>query len=225
MATVTYPASKTSNLYLTVSYGTDTLGGAIWSGRPDPKAPPPQLYLEYRSPDTSEIFYQLASDSRPYNPDFTVVTVTNQGRILRSGRYGNEPGTWTEAFVASHALNGVVYGNNVWIAVGKNNLVVKTTDGVTWTESAGAIPGAWWQWICFGKGRFVAAGYQTIPDPNNPGFNIDAGVIMYSDDDGVTWKKANSGTNKRLSSIAYSPELNVFVAVGRDGTIISVNGS
>lgn len=222
--TVTYPASATNNLYITVSAGTSSLGGGIWSGRPDPKTPAPQLHLEYRSSNVDEVFFQLASDSRPYNPDFTVVAVSNQGRILRSGRHGNEPGTWTEAFVASHGLTGAVYANNVWVCVGRENLVVRTTDGATWHESAGAIPGAMWQWLTFGGGRFVAVGYKTIDDPDNPGFTIDSGVIMYSDDDGVTWTKANSGTSKRLTSIAYSPELNVFVAVGYDGTIISVKG-
>lgn len=222
--------TATNNLYLVSSYGTASLGGAIFSGKPDPDLPAPQLYREYRSSDVNEVMYQFASDSQSYNPAFTVLAVTSssttdKGRILLSSRYGNEVSTWAEAYVASQRLQGCAFGNNTWIAVGRNNLVVRTTDGVNWTELSGAVPGARWKWLTFGGGRFVAVGFNTVPDPENPAVDIQVGAVMYSDDDGLTWTSVNSGTKNQLSSVAYSPELNVFVAVGDNGTVVSVKGS
>jgi hypothetical protein len=49
-------------------------------------------------------------------------------------------------------------------------------------------------------------------------------AMMYSEDQGVTWIKGNPGTTKPLQSIAYSPQLNKFVAVGDNGVIVTVNG-
>jgi hypothetical protein len=229
----TYPASATNNLYLTTSYGTNSLGGAIFSGKPDPTQPPPQLYLEYRSSNVNEVFFQLASDSRPYNPEFSVIVVSangpnndgvTTGKIYKSTRYGNDVGGWTEAYSTNTGdLYGCAYGNNTWVAVGQNNLVVRSTDGTTWTELPGAVSGGRWKWMCFGGGRFMAVGYKTIPDPSGIG-EIDSGIVMYSDNDGLTWTQAQTGTNKRLTSVAYSPELNKFVAVGLEGTIIAVDG-
>jgi photosystem II stability/assembly factor-like uncharacterized protein len=167
------------------------------------------------------------------------MTVSNQGNILASDRYGRQPSTWTVKHSASHGLKGLVFvpntpaGKSIWVAVGNYNLVVRTENGgTTWTELNGALPGASWQWIAYGKGRLVAVGNADVHDPAYPPVasgqtdmhTISAGVIMYSDDFGVTWTKADSGTQSYLSSISYSPELNVFVAVGHDGAIISVAG-
>jgi hypothetical protein len=208
-----------TNLYLTTGYG-----GSIWNGRPNPADPPPQLYKEYSDPSSTEYLYQIAADNVVFNAEFTAIVVGDEGSIIGSNRNGAEIAQWDILHTASGPLYGIAYGNNTWIACGKNNLVVKNTGGTTWTEHQGAVPGAKWQWMTFGAGRFVAVGGVTLPDPNNPGQDIKSGAIMYSDDDGATWIKGNSGTDKYLYSVTYSPELNIFVAVGEGGAIVSVNG-
>jgi hypothetical protein len=229
----TYYATATNNLYLIASYGTASLGGAIFSGKPDPTLAPPQLFREYRSSSIDEVFYQFASDSRPYNPEFSVIVVssdnrsnTSRGKIYKSTRVGNDIGGWTEVYSTNAGdLQGCAYGNNVWIAVGENNLVVRSTNGTSWSVVQGAVPNGMWKWMTFGGGRFVAVGYKTVPDPADPvNTTITQGIVMYSDNDGVTWTQAESGSTNRLQSVAYSPELNKFVAVGKYGTIIAVDG-
>ena len=229
----THYATATTNLYLTFSGGTDTKGGAIFNGKPDPSRPAPQLYREYRSTDVNEVFYQADSNSEPYYPDFQVGVVTSKttgGQILASTRYGDSFQTWSSVHTSSVGLQGLAWvpGTATWVAVGENNTVVRSTNGIAgpWSESKGAIAGATWKWITYGKGRLVSCGHATMPDPVDPVHTtLDQGAIMYSDDDGATWAKANAGTGKnQLHAIAYSPELNVFVAVGDGGSIVSVNG-
>lgn len=229
-------------LYITVGQGPDTGpnagGGCIWSGKPDPTSTVPQLYREFTSTDTWtegggtvwEDMYAIAGNN-DYNSSTFIVCVTGDGgNIYTSERVGNEPSTWTKTYstpvpaVGRLGLKGIAYGGGSWVAVGAQNTVVRSTDGYNWTKLEGAIPGGDHQWICYGAGRFVVVGGQYIDDPDSPGDQITVGTIMYSDDGGLTWFKGSSGTDDFLYSIAYSPELNVFAAVGSGGAIVSVKG-
>jgi hypothetical protein len=198
-----------TTLYLTLGQS-----GGIYTGKPNSVTGSGTLHKE--SSGTSEALYQAASDASPTTSTYKVVVVGNAGSILLSNRNGLNTGTWTTVHTAPEALYGVAYGNGRWVAVGHNNRVVVSYDGTTWTESKGAQPGAGWNWITFGNGKFVAVGGQVIN-------GVDTGVAMYSSD-GTTWTKAGTGAKYHLQSVAYSPELNVFVAVGTNGSLVSVNG-
>jgi hypothetical protein len=158
-----------------------------------------------------------SSASYQFVPTFKVVVVGTAGSILLSYRDGDATGTWTKVKQASSGLEGVAYGNGNWVAVGQNNLVLTSTDGNTWTESRGAFPGAQWNWIAYGNGKFVAVGSGTVNGAS-------VGAVMFSTNGGASWTRGNSGTTNHLQSVAYSPTLNVFVAVGNNGAIVTVNG-
>lgn len=193
-----------------------TLGndGGIWIGKPNTITGDGPLSKE--SSGVVEVLYQAACDNEDTSGSFNVVVVGQGGSILRSQRTGSSSGTWTKVHQASSGLEGIVYGGSKWVAVGKNNLVVTSTNGTTWTESKGAQSGAQWNWMAYGNGKYVAVGSATIGGQS-------VGVVMYSTD-GVTWTKGNAGTSSHLQAVSYSPELNVFVAVGNNGAIVTVKG-
>lgn len=67
--------------------------------------------------------------------------------------------TWT-AGTNSDVLNtryNVVYGNGIWVAVGQGQNVGTSTDGITWTNSATALPNnSTWRGLVYKNNRFVA---------------------------------------------------------------------
>lgn len=221
-----------NKLYITVGQSTTGGGGAIWSGKPDPTADVPQLYREYTSTDSwtqgggtvYEDMYGIAANNDFNSNTFRACVTGDGGNIYYSDRVGNEPSTWNKTYTTPVpstggriGLTGIAHGDGYWIAVGQNNTVVTSSNGIDWTLNQGAVQGSDWQWICFGAGRFVAIGGVVVDGKT-------VGTIMFSDDGGATWTKGSSGTDKFLYSIAYSPELNVFAAVGEAGTIVSVKG-
>lgn len=194
-----------------------TLGndGGIWIGKPNTTTGSGVLRKE--ASGVVEVLYQAACDNEDTSGAFNVIVVGQSGSILRSQRNGDDPGTWTKVHQASYGLEGIAYGGGKWIAVGKNNLVVTSTNGTTWTESRGAYSGAQWNWLAYGNSKFVAVGSATVGGQS-------VGAVMYSDDGGLKWIKGNAGTSSHLQSVAYSPTLNVFVAVGNNGAIVTVKG-
>jgi hypothetical protein len=133
----------------------------------------------------------------------------------------------------------VAYGDGVWVAVGSDQVgsegVIKSTNGgVTWTVTAVGVISANWNSVATdGAGVWVAVGNNLVPtvaiynaqfpplnyDPNDfqegvRGISsIDAGRIIRSDDNGVTWTEIASGIQfAQLSSVA-SDGAGVWVAV------------
>lgn len=137
-------------------------------------------------------------------------STSNSNRIYKSNRaYGNA-GTWTEVFSAIDLddMVSIAYGNGIWIACGEDDSIWTSTDTTTWTKKTSKRPGSYWRKIRYGAGRFVIVG--------------DQGRISYSTDNGTSWQFADSGTTADLKSVAYSPKLRKFVAVGDRRTIVSV---
>lgn len=173
-----------------------------------------------RTYDTSVVIQSgtfSVSSSYTFIPTTKIVVVGTGGSILLSNRNGTNPGTWQTVHSAGTPLFGIAYGNGSWVAVGQGNKVLTSTDGYTWTTRVGAQKSSDWQWITYGNGTFVAVGGAVVNGQ-------EIGTVMFSTDGGVTWTRGNSGSKKSLSSIAYSPELNKFVAVGVGGAIVTVDG-
>jgi hypothetical protein len=96
----------------------------------------------------------------------------------------------------ANALYMVNFGNNQFIAVGKQGTVVTSPDGKTWTsQSAGTASDIYA--VAYGAGQWVATG---------PG-----GLILTSPD-GITWAQQNSGTTANLFNVAFAND--IFIAVG-----------
>ncbi|MSW46666.1 MAG: hypothetical protein F2837_12115, partial [Actinobacteria bacterium] len=69
---------------------------------------------------------------------------------------GSAPGRWYEGY------NALTYGNGLFVATGQN-LVITSTDGVTWTTRSPAEWNVTWLSIIYGNGKFVAVAAQSFP--------------------------------------------------------------
>lgn len=204
--------STTSTLYLTFG-----AAGGIWAGKPNTDTGPATLRKE--SSGTTDMFYQAASDNDKSKTNYTVMVTTGGGKIIKSSRTSSNTGTWTTVYNGGTPLYALAYGqlaNPVWIAGGDDNTVVFSIDGINWTVTPGAIRGAVWNWAAFGNGTFVMVGYKTTSGQRQ-------GAVQYSTNS-VNWIEGNPGTKSVLQSIAYSPTLNKFVAVGANGSTVQVKG-
>jgi hypothetical protein len=111
--------------------------------------------------------------------------------------------TWTLRFQGFNDLNGVIYGNNTFVAVGDYGIILTSPDGVTWT-SRGSWTSRWLFGVTYGNNTFVAVG--------------EGGTILTSPD-GVSWTQQTSPTREWLRGVTYGNGL--FVAVGDRGTILT----
>jgi hypothetical protein len=187
-----------------------------------------QVYVEQNHP--GQTYQQLCANNTSTSDTFTAIAVYSNydtgtgavipgGGIVKSSRNGLDNSTWSNVFSDSNVpFYGCAYGNGTFIAGGGNNTVARSTDGgTTWTTVSGANPGAIWWYGAYGNGKFVLVGWISINGQNQ-------GVIQYSTDNGQTWSKANPGTSSQFLGVSYSPQLNIFVAVGLGGAIVSVDG-
>jgi hypothetical protein len=55
------------------------------------------------------------------------------------------------------SVNGVTFGNNLFVAVGFNDTIRTSPDGTTWTSQTSGTTG-WLVDVTFGNNRFVAVG-------------------------------------------------------------------
>ncbi|MDT7910160.1 MAG: hypothetical protein RQ912_09555, partial [Thermus sp.] len=97
---------------------------------------------------------------------------------------------------AKAGLNGVTYGNGLFVAVGSRGTILTSRDGVNWTEQTSGT-GNRLNGVTYGNGLFVAVGRH--------------GTILTSRD-GVNWTEQTSKAG--LNGVTYGNGL--FVAVGRD---------
>jgi hypothetical protein len=106
--------------------------------------------------------------------------IENVGIVFNSTDFTN----WTNRTPASgvRALNGIVYANGKYTAVGRNTVVESTDNGVTWTQIA--TPANEFFKIAYGASRYVAVGQTSGA----------AGIIQYSPD-GINWTTANTDNN------------------------------
>src|SRR5207248_1962085 len=107
----------------------------------------------------------------------------------------------------SSYINGVAYGNGVYVAVGSAGIVLASTDGSTWTQTAVGTTPLDLNCVTFGNDSFVAAG-----DHNGPG------IILYSAN-GLDWSIGANPVYKNLRGVTTAP--GQFLAVGNDGTILT----
>jgi hypothetical protein len=157
------------------------------------------------------------------------------------GGGGGAGTTWTLRNLGN-LLEGVTYGNGLFVAVGDGGAILTSPDGVTWTPRTSGTDNSLYG-VAHGNGLFVAVGGDgailTSPDgvswtarasgTRNLLYGVaygnglfvavgDRGAILTSPD-GVTWTQRTSGTSNGLSSVTYGN--GTFVAVGWDGAILT----
>jgi hypothetical protein len=112
-------------------------------------------------------------------------------------------------------MNGITYGNNRFVAVGRDGTMAYSSDGVTWTA---AVSSTVWNYtysngntwamdisnVAYGGNRFVAVGFN--------------GKMAYSSD-GRSWTAVSNSRfgDDTILGITYGN--NRFVAVGSSGTM------
>ncbi len=118
-------------------------------------------------------------------------------------------------------LSGVAYGNNVFVAVGQDELmwmpgimispvITTSPDGITWTVQPTDIPYGLND-VAFGNGIFLAVGY----DPTMMGNNARCVISI----NGIDWCERNTGTDFPLNGVGFGNGL--FVVVAEDGSIFT----
>lgn len=102
-------------------------------------------------------------------------------------------------------LRGVGWGNGYFVAVGgdQNSMVMRSVDGTNWEVDLHPSGTGWMGDVAYGDGRWVAVGGN--------------GVVMSSDDDGLTWTDHEERLPSAGRSITFADGL--FVAVGDNGMI------
>jgi len=130
------------------------------------------------------------------------------GKLWKSNRSGKSAGTWTNVLTSAVPLYGIQYGGGVWVSCGDADTIYTSTNGTTWTKRSTKLQGSNWRWCTYGNGIFVVVGEN--------------GRAAFSEDGGITWQIAQTGTTNNLYCMAFSPSLCRFVAVGAKRTIISV---
>jgi hypothetical protein len=105
-----------------------------------------------------------------------------------------------------NTLNGVTYGNGIFVAVGQLGTLMTSHDGLEWQISTSGVDNNL-SAVAFGNGMFAAIG-------NN-------GIILLSSD-GVNWTSGISGTDNDLYDVTFGT--GVFVVVGGDKILTSPDG-
>ena len=108
-------------------------------------------------------------------------------------------------------INGIAYGNGVFVTVGDFSTILISPDGINFTLIYGAKTYPWASpWppnllaITYNNDLFVAVG--------------ESGIILTSMD-GITWAERNSGVSCDLTEVTYGNGL--FMAFGCQGNIIT----
>jgi photosystem II stability/assembly factor-like uncharacterized protein len=103
-------------------------------------------------------------------------------------------------------LYGVAYGNNTFVAVGSNGIILTSPDGIVWTPINLLGYQNYFFAVTYGNGKFVAVG---------------SGGTVLTSTDGVYWTTTymDSGTTDNLYGVTCGN--GKFVAVGSGGTILT----
>ncbi len=109
---------------------------------------------------------------------------------------------WSTAFSGhTGVLLNIAYGNNIYIAVGQDGQIYKSTDRVTWTLKTSGTAN-WLYAVVYASSLaiWVAVGNQ--------------GTIVTSGDDGDTWTVQSSGLSTSVSLYAIAWSGTAFITTG-----------
>ena len=101
---------------------------------------------------------------------------------------------------------GTIGGTGYYIAVGLESNILRSSDGIEWTQEGFALPLNTYAFraVAYGAGKFVIVG--------------DGGVIFVSAD-AINWTQATSGTTENLTSVDFAS--GQFVAVGESAEMLA----
>jgi hypothetical protein len=110
--------------------------------------------------------------------------------------------------VTPYSLNGIAYGNNIFVAVGEYGTIIRSTDGISWTYANVIHTDIDFTNVAYGNGYFVAY----------------SGAQIWSSPDGQNWKSVNGAPNTTGNqTIAYlKDKWTLFASTGIGGTGLAI---
>lgn len=150
----------------------------------------------------------------------------------------------------TYILNSIAYSKelNLFVAVGNNDLIT-SSDGVNWDKRDSGISVTYFylQSVVWSKKneQFVAVGYNGKITVSNDGINwvehsygnknlmdviyndiselfiaVGKNGLIITSNDGINWTQQYHNNELFLNGIVYSPELNIYLSVGKNNDII-----
>lgn len=125
--------------------------------------------------------------------------------------------TWTTRTTPSSGYAGAAWSEDLGllVAIGNDGAVgigMSSTDGITWT--ARSVPVKDWTSVAWSSSLNLFVGVA------NTSFNLNNNVM--TSPDGITWTQGTTTSNAAFLDVVWSPELELFVAVGHDSSVASV---
>jgi photosystem II stability/assembly factor-like uncharacterized protein len=187
-------------------------------------------------------FPAFSGDLRAVAYSGQFVALGADGSILTSG----DGLTWLLAAnpVPVAGMNGIAFGGGQYVAVGSGGSVFASTDLVTWTQATSNTVNDLYG-VSYQNGGYIAtgAGGTLLTSPDGSAWTVrnsntanalrsvafrlstgiryvavgDAGTIVTSSDDGITWTPIAPVTPQNLRSVVYGSR---FVAVGQGGAVV-----
>lgn len=231
-------ASGTSSLLLNFTSGSGmwvgvgdagtivtSVGGATWTVR---STPTNAMLRGIAYGDAADVF----------------VAAGAAGTILRS--VDGNASNWTQVVSGTpENLQGVNYGNGLFLAVGENSVLLTSSDGASWTSRTSNANG-WLLDAVYGNGTYVAVGLgarivtspngitwtrqtNSLPNQTDNLYRVAFGNgqfvavgqngVIWGSTNGVAWTAEASGTTNFLRGVVFSNDL--FMAAGYNGTILT----
>lgn len=193
-----------------------TLNKTLVVGGKEPTGGPGFLDLwTWRAPQLSLTDYLFDVAVNDLQTQF--VSVGADGLVIQ----GSDPAdssTWTEPTpTTTEHLMGVVHGNNRYVAVGMNESVITSVDGINWVDgSAGISAGVDLRAVGFDGDsvEFIAVGTNGMGQS-----------VLYTSPDGMNWVADPSFPSfiPETRAISYSSELGLWQVVGASGSWVYGN--
>ncbi|MEK0314842.1 S-layer homology domain-containing protein [Cohnella sp. 56] len=138
-----------------------------------------------------------------------VGTRTIVSQVAYQMAYSTDGVNWTAVSMPgiSVNLNDVVYGDNLFVAVGSNSYIFSSPDGLTWTERK-TTSGIDLTTVAYGAGYYVAAGYRNT---------------ILSSPNGQTWTAESPSVSVYVTNALHDGSR--FVMSGYSATIMTASTS
>lgn len=159
---------------------------------------------------TSE--YQMPYDSYTYNLDLPWFRYENGQKVKLQAISFYENTPWQKCNLTINSqyiqLNDVAWGAKGYIAVGTSGEIVRSTDGLNWTQVNSGTTKWLHRVICTSRGRYIVLGNETI-------------LIS---DDGINWTKKESGIttgSPLFYDIAYDYDNGCYTIVCAENSTVT----
>jgi len=140
------------------------------------------------------------------------------------------------------SLEAAASGGGIYVAVGEDGFIMRSTDGTTWTNVSSGVEDDLWD-VAYGNGVFVAVGGNTVlvssdgltwneytPPTGFSSYSITFGNgifvavdsnpnSVFISNNGISWTEVTLPSSTTFTDITYGGGL--FVVVGYSGTVVT----